>query len=154
MSTWVCDLSQMFALTTEGASLFTPTLSPPSSKSVVSCLLTEDAIIYLKYFRKIGFIEQKCSSYQLSLNRNQAVWVVWKMGIEIYTIFFFWWLHSTASGILVPQPGIEPRPWQWKCQILTTGPLGNSPMYIFSMLTYGISVGLSMEQIWDYFHYI
>ena len=27
-----------------------------------------------------------------------------------------------ACGISVPQPGLEPRPLQWKCQILTTGP--------------------------------
>ena len=31
-------------------------------------------------------------------------------------------------GILVPGPGIEPGPWQWKCGILTTGPSGNSPI--------------------------
>ena len=27
---------------------------------------------------------------------------------------FPFWLHSTACGILAPQPGIEPRPWQCK----------------------------------------
>ena len=31
-----------------------------------------------------------------------------------------------ACGILVPWPGIEPWPWQWKCRVLTTGPPGNS----------------------------
>ena len=61
--------SQMFALTTKGASLFFPPPYSPSGKLAVSCLLTEDAI-YIKYCRKIGFIEQKCSAYQLSLNQN------------------------------------------------------------------------------------
>jgi len=31
-----------------------------------------------------------------------------------------------ACGILVPWPGIEHRPWQWKCGVLTTGLPGNS----------------------------
>ena len=30
-----------------------------------------------------------------------------------------------ACRILVPWPGIEPGPWQWKCRVLTTGPPGN-----------------------------
>ena len=34
-------------------------------------------------------------------------------------IFFFFWLHHLACRILVPQPGIEPEPWQWKCWVLT-----------------------------------
>ena len=39
--------------------------------------------------------------------------------------FFFWPCHE-ACGVLVPQPEIEPWPWQWKCWVLTTGPPGNS----------------------------
>ena len=35
------------------------------------------------------------------------------------------WPYYTASRILVPQPGIKPRPWQWKCLVLTTGSSGN-----------------------------
>ena len=31
-----------------------------------------------------------------------------------------------AYGILIPCPGIEPRPGKWKCWVLTTGPPGNS----------------------------
>ena len=38
--------------------------------------------------------------------------------------FFCVW--CTACRIFVPQPGIKPGPWQWKCQVLTTGPLENS----------------------------
>ena len=34
-------------------------------------------------------------------------------------------------GILVPRPGIEPRPRQWKHQVLTTGQPGNSWTQIF-----------------------
>ena len=47
---------------------------------------------------------------------------------------FFFWLHHTACGILVPQPGIEPVPLQWKHGILTTGPPGNSQPYTFKLL--------------------
>ena len=33
---------------------------------------------------------------------------------------FLFWLGHMAFGILVPPPGIEPRPWQWKHRVLTT----------------------------------
>ena len=35
-------------------------------------------------------------------------------------------LYLRACEILVPQPGIEPRPQQWKCWILATEPLPES----------------------------
>ena len=35
----------------------------------------------------------------------------------------------TACGILVPPSGIEPGRLQWKHQVLTNGPPGNSPVY-------------------------
>ena len=38
----------------------------------------------------------------------------------------FFWPHHAACSILVPQPGIEPGPQQWKRRVLTTGPPGNS----------------------------
>ena len=42
-----------------------------------------------------------------------------------YFFFFFWPCHM-ACGILVPQPGIKARSWQWKHLVLPTGPSGNS----------------------------
>ena len=38
---------------------------------------------------------------------------------------FFWSCH-VAFGILLPWPGVERGPLQWKCQVLTIGPPGNS----------------------------
>ena len=47
----------------------------------------------------------------------------------------FFWPHHAACGILVPQPGIEPRPPQWKLGILTSGPPGKSQIVrIFRVL--------------------
>lgn len=44
--------------------------------------------------------------------------------------FFFggegFWPHRPACGT-VPQPGVEPGPWQWKRQILTSRPPRTSP---------------------------
>ena len=42
----------------------------------------------------------------------------WPCGYEegLLTMFFFFWLHHSACGILVPQPGIEPRPSAVKAQ--------------------------------------
>ena len=39
--------------------------------------------------------------------------------LRFFLSFFFWPCH-TACGILVPGPGIEPRPWQWKSWVLGT----------------------------------
>ena len=36
------------------------------------------------------------------------------------------WPRCAACRILVPRPGIEPRPRQWKRRVLTTGPPWNS----------------------------
>ena len=47
--------------------------------------------------------------------------------IHLRVVFFsFFWPYCAACRILVPWPGIEPGPWQWKPQVLTTGPPGNS----------------------------
>ena len=47
---------------------------------------------------------------------------------------FFFWPDQAAYGISVPQPGIEPRPQQWKPAILTTRPPGNSRKYLWSLI--------------------
>ena len=39
---------------------------------------------------------------------------------------FFLWPHCAACGILVPWPGIEPVPLQWKPRVLITGRPGKS----------------------------
>ena len=41
----------------------------------------------------------------------------------------------TACRILVPQPGIEPSPWQWKYWALTTGLPGNSLYVVIITIT-------------------
>ena len=46
-----------------------------------------------------------------------------------FSLFSFWHC-GMACEISVPQSGTEPRPGQWKCQVLTTRPPGNS-LYTF-----------------------
>ena len=46
---------------------------------------------------------------------------------QAFLFFFFFWPCHVVCGILVPWPGIEPGPQQWKHWVLTTGPPGNSP---------------------------
>ena len=55
-------------------------------------------------------------------------WFLWGVfcflwGESSFFFFFFFWPCYMVCRILVPWPGIEPRPWQWKRQVLTTGPL-------------------------------
>ena len=52
-----------------------------------------------------------------------------------------------ACRILVPWPGIEPRPWPWKCQGLTTGPLGNSLENPFKPVVYQLAFKLRQLKI-------
>ena len=43
-----------------------------------------------------------------------------------FLFFFFFFLHYVICKISVPPPGIEPRPHQWKPEVLTTRPPENS----------------------------
>ena len=47
-----------------------------------------------------------------------------------FVFFFFpsfiFWSHCVACRMSVPQPGIDPGPWQWKFLVLTVRPPGNS----------------------------
>ena len=57
----------------------------------------------------------------------------------MYPFIFF---HCTACGILVPRPGTEPGPWQWKCRVLTTGP-PRIPLIHFHFASSACSVGVN-----------
>ena len=46
--------------------------------------------------------------------------------ILLINLFLIWGMHCEACGILVPWPGMNPRPLQWKHGVFTTGPPGNS----------------------------
>ena len=39
-------------------------------------------------------------------------------------LLLLFWLYHVTCGILVPDQGLKPWSWQWKCQVLTTGPPG------------------------------
>ena len=47
-----------------------------------------------------------------------------------WVLFFFFSPRHTACRILVPYPGIEPVPLQWRCGVLTTGPPGKSQEWV------------------------
>ena len=46
--------------------------------------------------------------------------------------FFFFWLNlEWHAGSYFPDQVSNPCPLQWKCRVLTTGPLGKSLSYVF-----------------------
>ena len=51
--------------------------------------------------------------------------------IYTYTIFIIFWLQQATCRIFVPQPGIKPRPPQWKHRVPATGPPGKSCLVLF-----------------------
>ena len=56
--------------------------------------------------------------------------------LEDIFIYLFFWLRHAACRILVPQPGVEPGPRQWKRGVLTPGPPGNSRRIYFFLFIY------------------
>ena len=65
-----------------------------------------------------------------------------------FILFFFSRPHSTPCGILVPRPGMEPGPRQWKHQILTTGQPGNSRISFILQSNPKVRVLLSQLYKW------
>ena len=56
---------------------------------------------------------------------------------EIFFFFFFLWPCHTACRILIPPPGIEPVPLQWKHGVLTIGFQGipNEEIFLTKKMT-------------------
>ena len=49
------------------------------------------------------------------------MWTIFEVFVEFVTtllLFLFWLFGHKACGILVPQPGIEPPPPDWKAESL------------------------------------
>ena len=46
-----------------------------------------------------------------------------------HILLLSFWLCGKACEVLVSWSGIEPEPWQWKRQVLTTRPPGNSQQW-------------------------
>ena len=77
-----------------------------------------------------------------TLESNQSLlhcrWILHQLSYQgspfICLPIYFWW-HCAAWGILFPQPGIKPRPCQWKCQVPTTGPSENCLKTFFNEWT-------------------
>ena len=57
-----------------------------------------------------------------------------KTSIRLSQFFFFFWPHCAACGniLLYQEPNLSP--WQWKPEILTTGPPGNSLLFFFFLI--------------------
>ena len=75
---------------------------------------------------------------------EKAKWTWEAMGLQAYprsgddlwtliyfTSLFLFWSHCEACRFLVPWPGIEPVPLQWKLGVPLTGPSGKSPDHHF-----------------------
>ena len=102
-------------------------------------------------FKTIYNLKQKTfyiKNYNFSSVILKGVWKkggVWLLGpglwqalschfITFLSCFFLLLLflpHCTVCRILVPRPGIEPRPQKWKCQVLTTELPENSHNFLF-----------------------
>ena len=75
---------------------------------------------------------------------RSRVWLHVNLGL------FFFWLCYVACRILVPRPGIEPRPQQWAHWVLTTRPPGNSQTWALSLLC---PDWMCCDSLWGGFHW-
>ena len=75
--------------------------------------------------------------WELLPSGNASCWM-WRVTF-ILSLFFFWPNHA-ACRTSVPWPGTEPKPWQSKCGILTTRPLGNSQSNDYSNINFQILI--------------
>ena len=85
---------------------------------------------------------------RLDRNFTEWKWEFWAKEGHDLTIFhlmlshFVFWPHHATCRILVPWPGIEPRPWHCKYRILTPGLPGN-------VLIWHILKGLFRLLFWE-----
>ena len=65
--------------------------------------------------------------FRITLDRGEyPKSILFFMFISCFNFYLSFWPYHIAFGILVPWPGIEPGPCQWKSWVLVPGPLGNS----------------------------
>lgn len=54
--------------------------------------------------------EHCCTLYMKVNSKCKEFWAQGKKKVFYFFFFFLFWLCCVACGLLVPQPGIEPRP--------------------------------------------
>ena len=64
------------------------------------------------------------------------MWTIFKVFIEFVTIlllfYVFWFFGLETCGVLALRPGIEPAPPALEGEVLTIGPPGKSPLFLFN----------------------
>ena len=73
--------------------------------------------------------------------RNSASWFCGQGHCDwvfVWFLFFLFWFVCTACRILAPTPETEPKPCQWKLQVLTTGLPGNFLVLLLKRCLVGI----------------
>ena len=75
---------------------------------------------------------------------------LWRVGFRVTSGVTVLWLScSTACGILVPQPGIEPESPPWQGRFLTSGPQGKSPYGYFKSMVFTLALFCLPGNIWQ-----
>ena len=103
----------------------------------------------LKIFKYLIQSQFACMGTEL-LMINVILWIFSKeqllVSVFSFCLFsFFFFLVHKACGILVPWPGLNLWPLQWKHGVPTTGPPGNSP---FSVLLFFVLIINSLHLLW------
>ena len=106
-------------------------------KNNLSCIhaLTKFSFSNLVIFTRASF-----SRYTISSSKRDHFITFFK----VYIIFFFHFgCTAWLAGSYFPDQGLNPGPCQWKRQVLTTGPPGNSQYIIYFSFLPSISTSTS-----------
>ena len=92
------------------------------------------ALVFIVSFLLVA-LDLVYSSFSCSLS-FKVMLLIWNLS---FFLFSFLWPRHVACRILVPWLGIEPRPWKWKCRVLTIG-LPGSTLLFFNGNVYNCNV--------------
>ena len=84
----------------------------------------------MKYRRKFGFPSHKLQIGEFWVPSAQRRFDASREHSHAALLFLFV-CSFRSCGILVPWPGINPCPLQWKCRVVTAGLPGKSPVMLF-----------------------
>ena len=89
---------------------------------------TQNLFLFLSSFISFKIFKSYWKLYKIYNNTQVSTIALsnWNYFLLFSPLLFFFWPNHTDCRILAPQPGIKPRPPQWNCQVLTSGPPGNS----------------------------
>lgn len=117
--------------------------------SLIYLVVDQSLAIYLGSWNHLN-IKRSSPGENLEEWRG-ALWVRrWGLASAVQQwIFFFFW---PCCAVLVPQPGLNPGPWEWKCWALTLDPQKSSLQSWLSTSKWNLVSAALIKWLTDWSH--